>query len=71
MVSKHKGAERGAWYEIQCIADNIRSKEAKGQDATYERSLLKSYSEYKGYESAKQVLIKLGKPTSSGIKNGL
>ena len=71
MVSKHKGSERGAWYELQCVKETIIAKEAKGKDASYERSLLKSWSDYKGYESAKSILAELPKPTLSGIGKGL
>lgn len=54
-----KGKERGAWFEIKCIADIVRSKESKGKDASFERDLLKSWSKYRGYEDAKGVLTSL------------
>jgi len=47
-----KGSERGPWFEIQCTREVIISKEAKGEDASYERSLLKAWSKYEGYEDA-------------------
>ena len=50
---KAKGSERGAFYEIKCIADVIRSKESRGEDASFERKLLRSWAKYKGYEGAK------------------
>ena len=56
------GRERGPWYAIKCVADVIKSKESKGQDANFERNLLKSWSKYEGYEEAKQTLADLGKP---------
>jgi len=58
-----KGKEQGVWFEIKCIADVIRSKEARGEDASFERNLLRSWSRYKGYETAKQALADLGKPS--------
>lgn len=57
-----KGFERGPWYEIKCEVDIIKSKEAKGQDASFERDLLKAWSGYEGYEGAKQALADLPKP---------
>jgi hypothetical protein len=54
-----KGYENGAWYEIKCVADIIRMKEARGADASFERDLLKAWSAYPGYESAKGVLESL------------
>ena len=44
------GKERGPWYNVKSIKDIILSKEAKGQDATFERELLKSWGKYEGYE---------------------
>jgi len=47
-----KGRERGSWYEIKCTQDVIRNKEARGEDASFERELLKSWAKYPGWESA-------------------
>jgi len=55
-ICKQVGKERGPWFEIKCVKDIIISKEAKGQDAKFERGLLKSWSKYNGYESSKQAL---------------
>jgi len=55
-VCKQVGKERGPWFEIKCAKDNIISKEAKGQDAKFERGLLKVWSKYEGYKLAKQAL---------------
>ncbi len=60
-VTKAKGRQSGAWFEIKCIAETIKGKEAKGQDASFERNLLKEWSKVKGYESAKDALTRLGK----------
>ena len=60
-VGTHSGKEQGAVYQIKTVADNIKIKEAKGQDATFERGLLKSWSKYPGYKSAKEVLDNLNK----------
>ena len=54
-----KNKERGIWFEIKSIAEIIKSKEAKGLDASYERNLLESWSKHEGYEGAKQTLAAL------------
>jgi len=61
-ITKKPGREQGAYFEIASVVNAIKLKEAKGQDASFERELLKSWSKYKGYESAKQALDKLRKP---------
>ena len=38
-----KGRERGRWYEIKCIKEVIINKEARGEDATFERGLLRAW----------------------------
>ena len=48
----HKGRERGPWYEIKCIRDIIVNKEARGEDTSFERGLLESWSKYPGWEDA-------------------
>ena len=55
-VCYRKGFEKGPWFEIQCVLDNILSKESRGEDASFERSLLRSWSKYPGYEKAKEGL---------------
>ena len=62
---KVKGKEKGVWFEIKSVADIIKSKELKGQDANFERNLLKSWSRHEGYEGAKQALADCGKPMTS------
>ena len=52
MVCYRKSRERGAWFEVKSVQDVVRSKEEKGEDATFERELLKSWVNYKGYEDA-------------------
>ncbi len=47
-----KGKETGAWYEIKCVQDVIREKEAVGENANFERGLLKSWSKHQGWEDA-------------------
>jgi len=54
-----KGYERGPWFEIKSMADIIKTKETNGHDATYERSLLKSWADYEGYEKSKEALSAL------------
>ena len=71
-----KGKERGPWFEIQCFKEIIMAKEAKQQDASFERGLLKSWAGYKGYKKAKEALRECdtatnrtsGKTKSGGIK---
>ena len=43
-------------YEINCVAQVIRGKEARGMDASFERDLLKSWAKYPDYSSAADVL---------------
>ena len=54
-----KGEQRGPWYEIKCTQDVVRNKEARGEDASFERALLKSWSKYQGYEDAEKGLSAL------------
>jgi len=61
-ICKIKGQEKGAWFEIMCTVDTIKSKEARGLDANYERKLLKSWSKYEGYEGAREALASLPAP---------
>ena len=61
-ISRRKGKEAGAIFEINAVANTIKLMEAQGKDTTFERNLLKSWSRYKGYELAKQVLANLQKP---------
>jgi len=51
-----KGKEHGPWYEIKCTADVIRSKEARGEDASFERELLRSWAKYPSWEDAGNAL---------------
>ena len=46
-------------YQIKAVADVIKSKEARGADASFERSLLKSWGKYEGWEGAKEALSSL------------
>lgn len=39
-------------YEIRCVKKDIANKEARGDDATYERWLLQQWSKYPGWEDA-------------------
>jgi len=60
-ICKQIDKEKGPWLEIKRVKENIISKEKKGQDAMFERNLLKSWSKYEGWESAKQALKDCGK----------
>lgn len=55
-VCRQKGKERGPWYEIKVTRDVIISKERRGEDASFERALLRFWSKYKGFEGAKEAL---------------
>ena len=46
----------------------IKLKEADGEDASFERKLLKDWQRYEGYESAGNALRTIGKSTRRGIK---
>jgi len=59
---KSKGSEKGAWYEIQCLANDIKEKGV--ENATLEIKLLKAWSKVEGYESAREVLASLQKPVT-------
>ena len=52
-ICHQKGRERGPWFEIESIQEVIVNKEARGEDASFERELLKSWSKYPGWESGK------------------
>jgi len=56
MPSDKNGKQSGARYQIKCVKDVIVSKEAKGEDASFERKLLEAWANHPGYESAKQAL---------------
>ena len=58
-TSKKQGKQRGAAFEIKCVADTIRTKEINGMDATFERELLKAWVKHPGYQSAKAALASL------------
>ena len=51
-ICYRKHRERGPWFEIECMRESIKIGEALGKDKSFERELLKSWSEYPGYESA-------------------
>ena len=73
-ICKIKGRERGAYFEIQCVKSDIIAKELEGEDTKFERSLLRAWGQFKGWESALDALASLGKSKSRGVKplsNGL
>ena len=51
-----KGYQSGAWYEIQTVKDVIIAKQKEQLDTSFEEGLLKAWSEYPGYEKAKEAL---------------
>jgi len=58
-ISNKEESNRKIRFEIQCVADVIKSKEAKKKDAAFERSLLSHWKNYEGYGYAKEVLANL------------
>jgi len=61
-VTKKVSRQSGARFQIKAVAEIIKRKESEEEDATFERNLLDAWSEYEGWESAKDILAKLGKP---------
>lgn len=61
-ICYQRGRERGPWFEIKTVKEIIIWKEANNKDASFERKLLKSWANYKGYETAGEALRTLGKP---------
>lgn len=47
--------------QIKAIKDVIKGKESRGEDASYERDLLKAWSKVKGWEAAGRALVSLEK----------
>ena len=47
-----KNRERGLWFEIKCLEENIALKERMGKDTSFEKSILKSYRQYSEREYA-------------------
>jgi len=64
-VCYQKGKERGPWFEIKCVRDVIINKAARGENATFERDLLKSWAEYPGWEMAREFLPPARSPNKS------
>ena len=56
-ASHKKGEEKGIWYQIKCTKDVVRNKEARGEDASFEKNLLKSWGEHPGWEDARKCLV--------------
>ena len=42
-ASYKSGSERGAWFELVCLRQTIDALEAKGCDASFERSLYRAW----------------------------
>jgi len=57
--TKHK--ERGAWFEIQCVKNDIIAKEADGEGASFEIDLLRAWAKVEGWSAARKALDSLGK----------
>ena len=55
-VKTEENTKQGNKFQIRCIRDIIIGKESRGQDATFERDLLKAWSKYEGWESALEAL---------------
>lgn len=64
-----KGKESGIWYEIKCVKETIIAKEKTGEDASFEKGLLRAWSKHSGWESATQALSDTRKQSKSrGIR---
>lgn len=61
-ICKTRHKERGAWFEVECVKKDIIAKEADGEDASFERGLLKSWNSYEGWEITRDALNELSKP---------
>lgn len=55
-ICYRKNYEKDPWFEIKCIQEIILGKEKRGEDASFERLLLKSWAIYKGWEAAGKTL---------------
>ena len=51
-ISRQEDKGRGNFYQIKCVRDVIRGKEARGEDASFERNLLKHWVKYPGWREA-------------------
>lgn len=63
-----KGREQGNWFQIECVKNDIISKESRGEDAKFERGLLRAWGKHTGWSSATDVLASLKKPTHTRVK---
>ena len=45
-ICYHRGSEKGLWYEIRCIEQDIASKKKRNVDCRFEKELLKSYKKF-------------------------
>ena len=48
--------KRGNSYQVKCVSDVIKGKEKRGEDASFERGLLESWSKYEGWEDSQKHL---------------
>jgi hypothetical protein len=53
------------------VCKQLISKESLGEDAAYERELLKSWAKYPGYQAAGDALRSLGKSKSRRVKQAV
>ncbi len=60
--SHRKYHETGLWFQIQTVEEIIAIKEKKGEDVSFEKSLLRSWKKYQN------TLNTSGTSKSSGIK---
>lgn len=67
-ICKTKYKERGAWFEVECIKKDIIAKEADGEDASFERGLLKAWAKVPGWGVAQDALDSLGNRKLKGSK---
>ena len=69
--SHKKSEEKGNWYQIKCVREVIAHKEVRGEDARFERELLKSWAKYHGWEDAEMVLSVAESSTPEHFSGGI
>ena len=61
-ICKIKGREKGLWFEIQCLQNDIIRKTGRGEDCDFEMKILKSYKKYSERDYKQH-----GNPTASVV----
>ena len=58
-INHTEGSEKGLYYEKEIVGEVIKSKEARGEDCKFEKSLLRSWRKYTeaDYSSVRDVSL--------------